>query len=83
MFDMNFKDIFEHQKQLDILFTNSMKQRNQEINSKKISMQKVMALIIEIGEFANEIESFKYWKVNKKKQYWKNERRICGCNSFS
>lgn len=36
-----------------------MKQRNQEINS-KISMQKVMALIIEIGEFANEIESFKY-----------------------
>ncbi|CRH25474.1 Uncharacterized protein conserved in bacteria [Chlamydia trachomatis] len=60
MFDMNFKDIFEHQKQLDILFTNSMKQRNQEINSKKISMQKVMALIIEIGEFANEIESFKY-----------------------
>lgn len=66
MFDMNFKDIFEHQKQLDILFTNSMKQRNQEINSKKNSMQKVMALIIEIGEFANEIESFKYWKVNKK-----------------
>ncbi|QJB71004.1 dUTP diphosphatase [Mycoplasma sp. 1654_15] len=63
---MNFRDIFEQQKKLDLLFIESMKERKQEVNPKKISEQKVMALIVEIAEFANEIESFKYWKVNKK-----------------
>ncbi|MCK5866964.1 MAG: dUTP diphosphatase [Mycoplasmataceae bacterium] len=35
------------------------------IDTNKIKKQKVIALIVEISEFANELASFKYWKKNK------------------
>lgn len=53
-----------HKKQLtldkEILSNNNLK-------GVKLFEQKVIALDIELGEFYNEVESFKYWKKNKGK----------------
>lgn len=57
---MNFKKLFEMQKELD---KNILVQHNLEIAS--INVDKTLALEVEIGELANETRCFKYWS-NKK-----------------
>lgn len=57
---MNFKKIIEHQKILD----EKIKQTHS-INS-DITKNILIALYTEVGEFANEVQSFKYWKKSKK-----------------
>ncbi|WP_434336792.1 dUTP diphosphatase [Mesomycoplasma conjunctivae] len=64
---MNLKTIFEKQKQLDLAFTEYTSKHGR-INQENALWedQVIIAAIVEIAEFANEIESFKYWKINKK-----------------
>ncbi|VEU59072.1 dUTP diphosphatase [Mesomycoplasma neurolyticum] len=59
---MNFKDIFEFQKKLDQKFLEAM---NQKKRFDGFHLKITLAIIVEIAEFANEIQSFKYWKNNK------------------
>lgn len=57
---MNFKKIFEMQKLLDkAIMTAHNVNNNEEIWTKR-----VVALLVELGEFANEYAPFKYWKKN-------------------
>ena len=39
---------------------------NKNGNDKSFLNDRILALFTEVGEFANETESFKYWKENKK-----------------
>ncbi len=57
---MNFNKIIEQQLLLD-------KAINEEFNFDSNNTDKMLiALYTEIGEFANEVQSFKYWKKSKK-----------------
>ncbi|NQZ66166.1 MAG: dUTP diphosphatase [Mycoplasmatales bacterium] len=52
--------IFKLQEKLD----NAMAKVHN-ISQEEVSNKKILALLVEIGEFANELSSFKYWKKNK------------------
>ena len=58
---MNFREIFEMQKSLD---NNIHKVHN--VSFEGTIDKKILALLVELGEFANEIQPFKYWKKDKK-----------------
>ncbi|MCV3733555.1 dUTP diphosphatase [Mycoplasma enhydrae] len=53
--------IFEAQKTLDKTFINNIEKEDLELFDTK----KVIALLVELGEFANEVKAFKYWKKDK------------------
>lgn len=57
---MNFKNIMRMQKALDASI-----ERNHGVDRTKIVYKKVAALLVELGEFANEYAPFKYWKKSK------------------
>ncbi len=57
---MNFNKIFAMQKKLDTAITN-----NHNVIHEEIIDQRILALIVEVSEFANELASFKYWKKQK------------------
>lgn len=59
---VNFKDIFEAQKKLDEAFIKSIEDKEQ---FNDFELKKIIALLVELGEFANEIQEFKYWKKHK------------------
>ncbi|CAM9105226.1 dUTP diphosphatase [Mycoplasma marinum] len=54
---MNFTKILNMQSELD---RNIEKAHN--VTGEDLTNRKIVALIVEIGEFANEIRPFKYWK---------------------
>lgn len=54
---MNFAKIFAMQKQLDHAILTAHNVRHEDVREKRI-----VALLVEIGEFANEYSPFKYWK---------------------
>lgn len=57
---MNLTDLLEKQKKLDkLIFKNSGIERRYPFENIKL------ALLTELGELANEVQSFKYWKRNK------------------
>ncbi|ENY68592.1 Hypothetical protein, putative dUTPase [Metamycoplasma auris 15026] len=58
---MNLEEVFEAQKILDKVFADAILEKEKSFFDKKI----VIALLVELGEFANEVQSFKYWKKNK------------------
>ncbi|CRX37248.1 / / dUTP diphosphatase / 120248:120742 Reverse [Candidatus Hepatoplasma crinochetorum] len=63
---INFKNISDQQKILDqYILKKSNFKNNQEIFNKKI-----IAIFVELGEFANELRFFKYWS---KKEHSKKE----------
>ncbi|WP_208665003.1 dUTPase, partial [Mycoplasma nasistruthionis] len=62
---MNLSSIFQMQKELDNKIELKAKKLNPKLNSNDLQVQKSLALIIEAGEFINEVQSFKYWKLNK------------------
>ncbi|MXR57447.1 hypothetical protein DR096_02640 [Mycoplasma hyopneumoniae] len=69
---LDLKLIFEKQKILDNLFAEYSSHNDLESGiDSKWEDKVIIAAIVEIAEFANEIESFKYWKVNKKSNYEK------------
>lgn len=57
---MNFKEIFEMQKALDESI-----HKTHNVSFEETLDKKVLALLVEVGEFANEIKPFKYWKKDK------------------
>ncbi len=57
---MDFKEIIEQQKKLDEAI-----KKAHSINIEHTDKM-LIALYTEIGEFANEVQSFKYWKKSKK-----------------
>ncbi|ADE19801.1 dUTP diphosphatase [Mycoplasma crocodyli] len=62
---MNFTNILIKQKKLDQALASKIKELNPNLESTNHERQKMLALMIECSEFANEIQSFKYWKKNK------------------
>ena len=57
---MNFKNIMRMQKALDASI-----EKVHNVDRTKIVYKKVAALLVELGEFANEYAPFKYWKKSK------------------
>ena len=57
---INLKEIYILQEKLDQAI---IKKHN--IIVEEISDLKILALMVELGEFANELKTFKYWKINK------------------
>ncbi|WP_036452432.1 dUTP diphosphatase [Mycoplasma buteonis] len=62
---MNLSKIFEMQKALDQKINLKRLKNHPELSKKDVEVQKTLALIIEAGEFINEVQSFKYWKVHR------------------
>ncbi|MGL5205154.1 MAG: dUTP diphosphatase [Metamycoplasmataceae bacterium] len=58
---MNIKDILSKQMQLTNAIIESHNPNKQDLEEKQI-----LALFVEISELANEIQHFKYWKINVK-----------------
>lgn len=58
---MNLTEIFEMQAALDQSIMEAHKVAKRDVRTKRI-----VALLVEISEFANEYAPFKYWKKNKK-----------------
>lgn len=57
---MEITKLLKIQKKLDDAIQNK-----HNVTSDEIVNQKIIALYVEIGEFINEVASFKYWKSNK------------------
>ncbi|AZG68590.1 dUTP diphosphatase [Mycoplasma struthionis] len=58
---MNLEEIFTMQKALDKKIANKILEQDKE----NIETKMAIALIVELAEFANEIKTFKYWKIDK------------------
>jgi dimeric dUTPase (all-alpha-NTP-PPase superfamily) len=58
---MNIENLLQMQKELDIAIAKNLNMED-EFNSVEIVDQRVFALKVELGEFANETGFFKYWK---------------------
>ena len=58
---MNWATLFDMQQKLDQYI-----EENNSVVEKDLFEQKVLALIVELGELANETRSFKFWSKNKK-----------------
>ena len=56
---MNLNSLFEKQKELD----EYIYEKNN-VTAKKVFEKKIVALLVELGELANELQFFKYWKEN-------------------
>ncbi|MED4401158.1 dUTP diphosphatase [Metabacillus fastidiosus] len=55
---MNFNKLFAMQKELDEKILNQHKLHNENLTSRKI-----LALLVEVGELANETRCFKFWSL--------------------
>ncbi|MBW0595920.1 dUTP diphosphatase [Mycoplasma anatis] len=62
---MNFTDIFNKQLELDRDLTQKALDLNPNFTKNDLEKRKLIALMVELGEFANEIETFKYWKKTR------------------
>ncbi|UUM25786.1 dUTP diphosphatase [Mycoplasmopsis agalactiae] len=64
---MNLKKIFEMQRELDkaIINRNDVDASSSSITQAEFDEMKLLATLVETAEFANEVQSFKYWKANK------------------
>jgi len=56
---MNLNSLFEKQKELD----EYIYEKNN-VTAKEVFERKIVALLVELGELANELQFFKYWKEN-------------------
>lgn len=57
---MDWSKLFATQKKLDDYI-----EKNNSLQNKDLFDEKVLALIVELGELANETRSFKFWSKNK------------------
>ena len=56
---MNLNTLFKKQKELD----EYIYERNN-VTAEEVFERKIVALLVELGELANELQFFKYWKEN-------------------
>ncbi|MGZ9755417.1 dUTP diphosphatase [Mycoplasma sp. 394] len=62
---MDLSLLFQLQKKLDQKIEQKQQLNHPELTKSDVLTQKTLALMIEAGEFVNEVQSFKYWKINK------------------
>ncbi|UUM19458.1 dUTP diphosphatase [Mycoplasma sp. 1018B] len=62
---MNLKNIFAMQKELDQKIAQRKDLALNKIKTNNKHQQMMLATLIEIAEFVNEVQSFKYWKKHK------------------
>ncbi|ADV34410.1 dUTP diphosphatase [Mycoplasmopsis fermentans] len=64
---MNLTKIFTMQKDLDkaIAARNDIDAKTSKSKIKEFHYMKLLALLVETAEFANEVQTFKYWKAKK------------------
>ena len=78
------KNLQSEQKRLDEFIREKYLQRNDAIShDKKDSFLRVkIALLVEIGEFANELKTFKHWKKQKEVNWDKAKEELIDCLHF-
>jgi len=75
---MNLNSLFKHQKRLDARI---IEEHN--LEDKDVSVEKLVALSVELGEFKNELpETFKFWS-KKKNNYEKALVEYVDCIHFA
>ncbi|MEI2462058.1 dUTP diphosphatase [Mycoplasmopsis felis] len=62
---MDLTTLFKLQKKLDKKIDEKRKITQPNLTQQEVLVQRVLALIIEAAEYVNEVQSFKYWKMNK------------------
>ncbi|RMA79132.1 dimeric dUTPase (all-alpha-NTP-PPase superfamily) [Metamycoplasma subdolum] len=62
---IKLEKIFELQRELD----ESLNDKVKSIGDENIDVKRIIALLVELGEFANEVKLFKYWKKQKALSY--------------
>ncbi|WP_025755591.1 dUTP diphosphatase [Mycoplasmopsis cricetuli] len=62
---MDLTNIFRMQRDLDEKIQQKSFAENKHLTQQDILISGTIALIVEAAEFANEVQSFKYWKKNK------------------
>ena len=63
---MKLTELYDKQKQLDQLIVDNINNINLDGNDEIFLSDRITALGVEVSEFANEVEAFKYWKKNKR-----------------
>jgi len=63
---MTLTELYEKQKQLDQLIVDGINNIDLDGNDIIFLSDRITALGVEVSEFANEVEAFKYWKRNKR-----------------
>ena len=63
---MELKELFEMQDALDQTIVDSINGIDLSGNDEIFLSDRITALGVEVSEFANEVEAFKYWKKNKR-----------------
>lgn len=63
---MNLSKIFEKQRELDEVVRVRSRDIYKGVKTEEIDKLSIVALLIEMSEFMNELETFKYWKKNRK-----------------
>ncbi|MCR8613377.1 MAG: dUTP diphosphatase [Mycoplasma sp.] len=58
---ISFKEIQEKQKELDAFIL----QKISSVENEKLFLDRIIALLVEFGEFLNERKDFKYWSITK------------------
>ncbi|QZE12241.1 dUTP diphosphatase [Mycoplasma sp. Ms02] len=62
---MNLQELFTMQLELDNAIGQKAKAKDPSWNADEMLKQGSIAILVELAEFANEIQTFKYWKQNK------------------
>ncbi|WP_036463732.1 dUTP diphosphatase [Mycoplasmopsis sturni] len=62
---MNLSKIFNLQKDLDQKIYEKSIKLDKNLTQEELNRSGTIALMVEASEFANEVQSFKYWKQNK------------------
>jgi dimeric dUTPase (all-alpha-NTP-PPase superfamily) len=68
---MQLQELFNLQDKLDIEIMLNCAARGMKLTDNEVLNSKIVALHTEISEFAQEVQSFKYWKQNKVQDEYK------------
>lgn len=63
---MELKELYKMQNNLDQTIVDRTTHGIMDADNKRFLNDRIMALSVEVSEFANEVEAFKYWKKNKR-----------------
>lgn len=63
---MDLKELYKMQNELDQTIVDRTTHGMMDADNKRFLNDRIMALSVEVSEFANEVEVFKYWKKNKR-----------------
>lgn len=78
---MKLKELLDMQEKLDNKVIEVHKLEDKP--SEELQEERLLALMVEIGELSNEIECFKYWKKNKRSNKEKQLEELADCLHFT